>query len=670
MMQPLLRPFGAVAVAVALALLLLSLSSSDSSANHQTLTKFTPATTLNFSTNAANTSADVITTLNLPADNVNFGANVGFIPPEWGVAGAGDLPIGELVGTVDSVVQLGILSGPCAVQLDVHFDLLNGSVNTADTISGLPAGTDNRLQPLIDDVNPANGIPDGADRYPDYLNEIFPGITPKARLVGTTIITSASNLPVVLNFVLLDVGTQLPESDLIQDPPFLDDRLGFPSVTVLQDPTEPAAPSAVTDFCAPLQANTTIFDNVRSNPAPRTYTWVAFTASQRDADGDGFENILDTCPFQDNNENPKDAATSENPDGDGLDSACDPNDPNNSSPCGPGTGDDFFGSDCDADQFLNRGDNCPLEPNITQADDDNDGIGDACDIVGAGGFGKGPNVADGEPIELCIVTQVDIGGGGPADFVDIAIGDTICQNVAVAPGDGPPPPTPTAAPTTDSDGDGVPDADDKCADTASGASVDEKGCSKEQLEKVLEETKEDITTALGETLAQGEVGLGIDATFDTVDAGTSTDIVVVCAEKQNGLKLLPGVDITFQIDSQPGSDADLDGQAEMTVTTDAEGSAVAKLNVGSTPGEIVVSAEGGICGTATTTVTVEAGSAVAGAGTGPTGAAGGAATGIGSLAPVVGSIPAWAAIVSALGGAGLLGSLGAMAARILRRRRQ
>jgi len=44
--------------------------------------------------------------------------------------------------------------------------------------------------------------------------------------------------------------------------------------------------------------------------------------------------------------------------------------------------------------------------------------------------------------------------------------------------------------------------------------------------------------------------------------------------------------------------------------------------------------------------------------------------GVGSLAPVVSSIPAWAAIASGLGGAGLLGSLGAFAARVFGIRRR
>ena len=160
------------------------------------------------------------------------------------------------------------------------------------------------------------------------------------------------------------------------------------------------------------------------------------------------------------------------------------------------------------------------------------------------------------------------------------------------------------------------------------------------------------------------VGLNLIADQKTVPVGGSTDIQAVCAEEQNGVKPLPGKDITFKIDSQPGSGADLDGQAEVTKTSDADGLAEATLNVGSTPGNIVVSADAGECGTKTVTVAVEAATA---GGNGD--AAGGAATGVGSLAPVAASIPAWAAIASGLGGAGLLGSLGALAARALRRRR-
>ena len=401
---------------LALSLVLLALSARDSAAQ-----TFNPTSSLSLSTGAVNTPADMITDFNLPQQDVFFRAIVGFIPPEWGVASAGDLAIGTQVGTLNSVVTLGLLNGPCATHLPVHFDLLNGSVNTADTISGLPSGVSNRLQPLADDASPANGIPDGVDRYPDYLNDTFPGLTPRARLVGITIIGSAGHLPVVLNFNIFEVGTQIPASDLIQDPPVLDPALGFPSATVLQDPTEPAAPSAVTAFCAPLTANTVTFDNIRTNPGPGTYTFVTFFRGQGDADGDGFENFLDTCPFDPNNENPKIPGISNDPDVDGIDSACDNTgvftDGNTipwraNSLCRAGSGDDFLGVDCDQDGFLNRGDNCPQHANPLQEDDDTDGIGNVCDIVGAGGIGKGPSTPDGAFIELCLARAVTIPGDG------------------------------------------------------------------------------------------------------------------------------------------------------------------------------------------------------------------------------------------------------------------
>jgi hypothetical protein len=51
---------------------------------------------------------------------------------------------------------------------------------------------------------------------------------------------------------------------------------------------------------------------------------------------------------------------------------------------------------------------------------------------------------------------------------------------------------------------------------------------------------------------------------------------------------------------------------------------------------------------------------------GSAGAAGGPASGVGALAPVAGGIPAWGALLSALGGAGLLGLAARAVARLRR----
>jgi cobalamin biosynthesis Mg chelatase CobN len=161
-------------------------------------------------------------------------------------------------------------------------------------------------------------------------------------------------------------------------------------------------------------------------------------------------------------------------------------------------------------------------------------------------------------------------------------------------------PTATAMPAgdgglPDADGDGVPDVEDKCPGTATGASVDASGCSQAQLEELKKE-------AIEELLEQAAAGMNLTAVLDAVTAGGSTDVIAVCADENDNP--LPNVDITFKIDKQPGSGANLDGEAEVTKTSDAEGVAEAKLNVGSTPGDIVASATAEECEAETITVTV------------------------------------------------------------------
>ena len=51
------------------------------------------------------------------------------------------------------------------------------------------------------------------------------------------------------------------------------------------------------------------------------------------------------------------------------------------------------------------------------------------------------------------------------------------------------------------------------------------------------------------------------------------------------------------------------------------------------------------------------------------GGAGAPVTGVGSLSPVGSSVPAWAAIAAGFGAAGVIGSLGTMASRLIKRRR-
>lgn len=124
------------------------------------------------------------------------------------------------------------------------------------------------------------------------------------------------------------------------------------------------------------------------NPEAGTYEFTVIARGLPDADGDGYENYLDTCPFDPNVGEPRIGGDGD-VDEDGLDAACDPNDL-------------VLNSDQDLDGYSNRYDNCELVANgeneDNQADEDDDDIGDACD--------PNPDNADTEG-ELIIVTLSD-----------------------------------------------------------------------------------------------------------------------------------------------------------------------------------------------------------------------------------------------------------------------
>ena len=87
------------------------------------------------------------------------------------------------------------------------------------------------------------------------------------------------------------------------------------------------------------------------------------------------------------------------------------------------------------------------------------------------------------------------------------------------------------------------------------------------------------------------------------------------------------------------------------------------------PGCLYDFSEGGVppvTGGDTTGTTGTTGGTTGGAAAG--GGVGGPVTGIGSLSPVAGSVPAWAAIIGGLGVAGVIGSLGILGSRFVRRR--
>jgi hypothetical protein len=342
---------------------------------------YDPTMSVEISDAEAGANADVTTTVAIPAPGFNFDVMIVFTPPEWGMAAA-DIPLGAHVANLESEATLGLLNNACITGLPVSFTMLAATTNTADTIS---------FDDGFADLD-GNTVPDAVDKYPDFLNTMYPGITPLSRSYGQA---SVAGTPVSMNVVTFATGTTLHGQAF-------DASLGYGSVSVLNNPTAELEPGSITDFCTPVANATTVFGITKDNPNtapdesgwvgstnPTTsgdYTFTTFTKGQGDADGDGIENDLDTCPFDVNEGDPRVAGDGD-PDNDGLDNACDPEP-------------DVANTDQDDDVYLNRGDNCPLVNNPDNADSDGDRIGDACD--------PNPNTVDGAGPEVTLTSVLTI----------------------------------------------------------------------------------------------------------------------------------------------------------------------------------------------------------------------------------------------------------------------
>ncbi len=368
----------------------------------------TTTTPCDGSTTAGATSG-ISTIFTLPKGDANFAGVIGFTPPGWTIPSDADVPNGALVGSLTAQATLGLISGACSTSLRPTFPLMDATTSASATVT-----FDNGFL----DGN-SDGLPDAVTSYPDFLTRVFPGQTPRARLYGQAVV---GGINVSLNFLIFEPGTTIHSIHT-------DAKLGYPSVTVLQnigDPNIVSSPNAITDFCSPLVSTTTTFGTTQDNPATSaneggvayrknaadgTYNSVTWAASQRDADGDGIENGLDTCPFTPDSWDPRVGAftipQAGDADGDRVPDSCDrsPNDANPS-------------NDIDADGYLNTGDNCPQDPNgirtngtqvgpDNQKDTDSDGIGDQCD--------QHPTDPDGVSLATCVVNQITVGAGGTAD---------------------------------------------------------------------------------------------------------------------------------------------------------------------------------------------------------------------------------------------------------------
>jgi hypothetical protein len=189
-----------------------------------------------------------------------FETVVNFLPSEFN-PGAGDTPVGAISGYVSQNMVMGLLNGPCSSAIAVSFSMLNASTNQADRVQRKPEGQPNPMEPLAMDVNPQNGIPDGADRYPDFLADYLYGLQPHERFFGATKIQGGW---MTYNVLVFAPGAHIHTTsglDMAFDP-----ALGYPVLFVFDDPGRVASPNEVTDICSPIRTAMMLLGRTYDNP--------------------------------------------------------------------------------------------------------------------------------------------------------------------------------------------------------------------------------------------------------------------------------------------------------------------------------------------------------------------------------------------------------------------
>jgi hypothetical protein len=411
---------GATAIATAVLSVLLMLGASDSNAQAG---EYNPKLISTTEDNTPEVSSNFSTEFSIEKGNVIFGGVVAFVPPETGIIPGDKIPVGGVVGSLNAQATLGLINGACNTSLAVDFTFLNASINREHRVSfndlddlsvGNAGGFGTR--DFAEDKN-GDTLLDAIDFWPDFIERIIGDTQPIRRSAA---VTPVAGTPVLLQFLIFPPGTQfdLPNSQLEELLPH-EAALGYPTFVLLQaagDPDADPEPGVISDFCTPLvsknntlgvsEDNPLTEDVVEEsvplfvNPQNGKYTFSFFSVGLRDAEGDTYENFLDTCPYDVNAGDPREQGGGDG-DLDGLDATCDPND-------------DYLNggsnTDQDADGYQNRQDNCPNEPNgqdlDNQHDTDFDQIGDACDTA--------PDVPDGELHQVTNSVEIIIGDGtGP-----------------------------------------------------------------------------------------------------------------------------------------------------------------------------------------------------------------------------------------------------------------
>lgn len=351
--------FARAGLAAALAVSLLWIAGHGAQAD-----SFNPTATWSVANTVADTPSDITLDFEIPEGDVLYSLTISFWPTDWQITPSSDIDIGVHSGTVDAVVGMGLLNGPCSTPVPMRWDTANATTDKSQTVTH---------EDGFEDSN-GDGNIDFQDMYPDFNDRI---LGPAQPIMRDANVADVSGIKVLGQFLVYEPGATIAGRTL-------DPTLGHPVVALVGnvgDPEAVPAPGGAADNCTPFTATVVWFGTAEDGTVllktPKeagTYAFSMLNLGRRDADGDGHENDLDPCPLTADADWDPRAASAVGPgdaDGDGLPSSCDPDD-NDSN------------TDEDGDGCSNRGDNCPLVANgaadaDNQGDSDSDGIGDACD---------------------------------------------------------------------------------------------------------------------------------------------------------------------------------------------------------------------------------------------------------------------------------------------------
>jgi hypothetical protein len=579
---------------------------------------------------------------------------------------------------------------------------MNATTNIDDLVYAKPIGQADVQKPLTEDKN-GNGIPDGADQYPSFLRSAFDvdhdfgpdavpntsidangnpasgddinggtaPLKPLARLFGAIRIYGSW---VTLNFLIFEPGVTVLGPT--REPIPLNPALGFPSAVVLNDPTVPAAPGAISDFCGPLRVRFVTFGLTRDNPCTGGLDSPATRGNCPEEGDNVIENAgFPLLPCENGN------ALDEDQDGT-INDGCEKVNAvaESGGQCSNNTSDD------PEDAAINDG--CP--PN---GDSEGTYMGSGCNNTNEGACEARKNSAQGGTIEVPIGTQSirDADEDGIENPLDVcALKSNPEWNARAVPFDA----------ANDPDSDGLPSAcdpqpNDNCprGKTTPCSPNSPSGCEKGIVgpdfdEDCYSNRADNCPTAnqLKDPTKPASFTQGNPQPSDNVPQLLDKDgdfMGDVCDKTAcDNSPGYPTADCELfgvtKLGTAPDGVKSQDGQytvdcVTFTVTVGAGANPRAtgpvhnfdpacQLALGAAPPDTTGGTTGGGA----------AGGAGGAGGTGAGGAAGGGvggpASGIGSLSPVGGTVPAWAAIIAGLGVAGMIASLGLLGSRFARRR--